>query len=287
MSREQREPLKFEQGGDELNDRESVQTRRAHQFALCTFALAYDRATDGAEGVFDQALTNGLAAIVAHTWPGQEKDKQGPRVRSASQLLDVIENNTDKTGRIPHDHDAPVDDDAASRDPFDLPPYTVVDIATLRDSLTATQVIRHARDVDDDPTAALTEDHVKALMALDWHPALRSVRDVHMDRDWERDGRSDDAETDRAQRYYDALDDMEIERRRALDYTTLAQPTMLDDAIAIEGCPVCGACAFVARAHDGLRSEVGIGHCWVCSYERTGRIAEREMIDELLRRAAQ
>ncbi|WP_432171806.1 hypothetical protein [Streptomyces sp. 1222.5] len=39
----------------------------------------------GREGVFDQALSNGLAAIVASEWPGNESDRQG-RVLSASAL---------------------------------------------------------------------------------------------------------------------------------------------------------------------------------------------------------
>jgi hypothetical protein len=42
--------------------------RRARQYAVCTYALDYDHVTDGAEGVLDQALTNGLAAIVSHEW---------------------------------------------------------------------------------------------------------------------------------------------------------------------------------------------------------------------------
>lgn len=52
-----------------MND---MQFRRARQYGFCTYAIAYDRVTDGAEGVFDQAVTNGLAAIVAHNWPGAE-----------------------------------------------------------------------------------------------------------------------------------------------------------------------------------------------------------------------
>ena len=69
--------------------REEVQAGRARQYPVCTYALDYDRATDGAEGVFDQALTNGLAAIVAHEWPGEEIGRGG-RMLAASGLLDAI-----------------------------------------------------------------------------------------------------------------------------------------------------------------------------------------------------
>ncbi|MEV0462252.1 hypothetical protein AB0I30_03120 [Nocardia tengchongensis] len=268
---------------------EAVQTRRARQYALCTFALAYDKATDGAEGVFDQALTNGLAAIVAHTWPGKEKDRKTGRILQARLLLDVIKENTGGTGRIPHDPDAPIADDAEAGGPFGfLRTYTDVDLVTLHDALTVTQAIRHARDVEgDDAGMPLTEDHLKALTALDWHPALRSINDVHVDRDWERDGHSNDVEIDRARRYHDALDEEEIERRRDLDYEAMVLVTKDDIGTTVDDCPVCGAIAFVAREHDGLRGAVGIGHCWVCSYERTAYVAERELISDLLRRAAE
>ncbi len=44
---------------------EDRQNERARQYAVCTYALRNDRASDGAEAIYDQALTNGLAAIVA------------------------------------------------------------------------------------------------------------------------------------------------------------------------------------------------------------------------------
>src|SRR3954452_11815885 len=75
---------------DEQPEREELQARRARHYAVCTYALDYDRASDGAEGVFDQALTNGLAAIVADEWPGEEVGRGG-RMLAASKLLDVIE----------------------------------------------------------------------------------------------------------------------------------------------------------------------------------------------------
>ncbi|MFF3518751.1 hypothetical protein [Streptomyces sp. NPDC002573] len=43
----------------------------------------------GHEGIYDQALSNALAAIVAAEWPGQEAKGEG-RVHSARRLLKVI-----------------------------------------------------------------------------------------------------------------------------------------------------------------------------------------------------
>ena len=43
--------------------------------------------------MYDQALTNGLAAIVAHEWPGEEANAKG-RMHAANTLLDVIEQHS-------------------------------------------------------------------------------------------------------------------------------------------------------------------------------------------------
>ncbi|WP_327299202.1 MULTISPECIES: hypothetical protein [unclassified Streptomyces] len=43
----------------------------------------------GHEGIYDQALSNALAVIVAAEWPGEEANRKG-RVHSAKGLLEVI-----------------------------------------------------------------------------------------------------------------------------------------------------------------------------------------------------
>ena len=67
---------------------------RRSEYARCTRALVEDRERDGTSGIFDAALTNGLAAIVATRWRGQEADARG-RMKSASALIDVIEAQSD------------------------------------------------------------------------------------------------------------------------------------------------------------------------------------------------
>jgi hypothetical protein len=47
-----------------------------------------------------------------------------------------------------------------------------VRVAVLRDAISATQAIRHARDTGQRTGAALTQEQVSALCALDSHPAL-------------------------------------------------------------------------------------------------------------------
>src|SRR4051812_14786526 len=119
---------------------------RARQYAACSYALRHDRVQDGAEAIFDQALTNGLVAIVAHTWPGEETRRRGG-IKSASELLDTIEQHgtisDDGAVRVPHDPDGPEFED----DPIwgCVENFATVDVPALRDALAVTQAIRHAR----------------------------------------------------------------------------------------------------------------------------------------------
>jgi hypothetical protein len=114
---------------------------RRVRYATNTLALSNN--TIPPEGPFDAGLTNGLAAIVAYDWPGEELSKRGG-VKPARDLLLVI-------------------DDYGCPSPF-------IDTRTLGEGLDLTQPARHARD--DDEFAALQRDHIQALLALDEHPAL-------------------------------------------------------------------------------------------------------------------
>jgi hypothetical protein len=106
---------------------EERQDHRAVQYAVCTYALEHDRVTDGAEGIFDQALTNGLAAIVARAWPGAELKRS--LVWSARELLDVIEQrgtrDRDGSVRVLHDPDGPEFEEVLFSDE-PLPNFTTV-----------------------------------------------------------------------------------------------------------------------------------------------------------------
>ncbi|MFF0249987.1 hypothetical protein [Streptosporangium sandarakinum] len=240
-----------------------------------------DGITDGAEGVFDMALTNGLVAIVVHCWP----DKAGTagRMLSASQLLNVIENKGRRADggvvRVLHDPAGP----EFTEWPFDLgdgpsPNFTEVAADVLRDALDATQEVRHARALDHEAARVITDEHLNALEALDDHPALRSLLFVTIDRYEQRVDDAGEAEISRAQAYLEAIGEAEEERRAGLDYVALyAESDRKGMVLAeVEECPVCGHTSFVATGWEGQLGDLGIGHCVICSYQRTEAVADNE-----------
>ena len=199
--------------------RSETQARRVRQYAVCSYALTQDRITDGAEGVFDQALTNGLAAIVAAEWPGAETQGASRIIRSARPLLGVIEQKGTPGG------DGVIHLLRAGG-PTWLPPifgdepapnFTVVEVAKLRDALAVTSAIRHARDADQDEVAGLSEVHIDALVELAHHPALYSM-DITADRAEGRLHDADAVERQRAAAYYASLDEEEQRLRESVDY---------------------------------------------------------------------
>lgn len=267
-----------------------IQKRRARQYAVCSYALTQDRITDGAEGVFDQALTNGLAAIVAAEWPGEEFERS-LHVRSASSLLKIVEQKG-ATGAKGVMHVL------RAGEPQWLPPpgfgeeptpnFTIVEVGTLRDALKVTWAIRHARDEDQEAVVGVSEEHINALVELARHPALYSMPDVAADRAEDRLHDADDIELRRAAAYYSALDDAEQGRREAVDYEDRYGYVAPDGRCEVEECPVCGNLSLAADRFDGWLDELGIGTCIVCSYSRhpdladelaTGRMLERHEHD--------
>ncbi|MEU8308949.1 hypothetical protein AB0C84_35845 [Actinomadura sp. NPDC048955] len=265
-----------------------MQRGRARQYALCTIAVGYDRVSDGVEGVFDQAVTNGLAAIVAHAWPGRERGRRG--VLSASDLLTVIEEHGEAAEpgvvHVLHDPAGPKYESA----PWGvlnerIANFTTVRATALRGALRATQAIRHARDTGERPDTALTAEQVRALEELDTHPALGSVMEELRDRQEVAVPAADRAEQERATDYLHLLDDQEIERRAALDYTARYRPFHKDDETTVEDCPVCGNVSLVAEHRDGLLGAVGVGQCVVCSYRRTAEAANDQALTQQIQRA--
>lgn len=252
-----------------------TQQRRARQYAVCSYALTQDRITDGAEGVFDQALTNALAAIVAAEWPGAECDKPS-HIRSAGSLLGVIE-----------EKGTPGDEGVMhllrTDGPKWLPPgfgeeptpnFTIVEVATLRDALKVTWAIRHARDADQAAVAGLTEEHINALVKLAHHPVLYSMPDIAVDRAEDRLHDADAAERQRAAAYYSSLDDEEQTLRETVDYEARYGYLASDGRCEVEECPVCGNISLAADRFDGWLDQVGIGTCIVCSYSRHPDLAD-------------
>jgi hypothetical protein len=254
---------------------EQRQDQRAVQYAVCTYALEHDRVTDGAEGIFDQAVTNGLAAIVAHAWAGAEMT--GSRVRSARELLDVIEQRgkAERGGivRVPHDPDGPEFEEAPFADE-PLPNFTTVRVPVLRDAINATQAIRHARVDGHTSAATLSDEHVAALRELDYHPALFALGGEAIERSRMSVRDRDIAEQQRAAAYYHELDADERARRQAIDYRAEHEWEGVDCRTAVQRCPVCGNRALVARTFDAFAEEIGIGTCLVCSYRRTREVAD-------------
>lgn len=241
---------------------------------MCTYALGHDRVVDGAEAVYDQALTNGLAAIVAHNWPGSEMEKPGGRMLPASGLLTVIEGRglvvDGGQVRVLHAEGEPEFED----DPLfgRVENFVIVDVPTFRKALQETQAIRHARATGD-AAASLTEAHVKALEALDHHPALFTITDELMERSQLGIAGRDAAERARAGAYYQALDADERERRQAIDYTEQHEWETKDDRSVVDVCPVCERRALVAPETEAVIGEIGIGFCFVCSYQRAAEVA--------------
>ena len=117
------------------------QVLRRVRFATNAAALRDDRLPP--EAPYDAALTNGLLAIVADQWPGEEVKPNG-NTKAARELLDVINGHGN--------------------------PFPFIDAFVLRNGLDLTQPARHGRS--DDEFAVLQLHHVSALIALDQHPAL-------------------------------------------------------------------------------------------------------------------
>lgn len=253
---------------------EGLQRQRARQYAVCTYALRHDRVSDGAEAVYDQALTNGLAAIVAYTWPGAEWKSSG-RARAASDLLTVIEDRGIRakpgTVRVRHRADEPEYENHFAFG--EVENFVAINVSVLRDALKVTQAIRHARAGHEDG-ATLSDAHIDALAALDHHPALFAITDELIERSQTGIAGRDAAERARAGAYYEALDVDERARRQAIDYVAEHAWETHDDRSVVDDCPVCGTRALVAPITENVLGEIGIGFCFVCSYQRTAELAE-------------
>lgn len=260
-----------------------MQTERAMTYAKCTTDLELSLASAGAAGVFDQALTNGLAAIVAHEWPDQVAYNDG-RVKSASALLKVIEEraaaNPEQPGvRVLPDPDPPAPGrDGGTPWPWadgeELPPLdTRIDIETLRDALRATQPVRHASG-----TGALERRHLDALLALDDHTSLRCLSSEHADRAWQDTEEEDAHSRARAAALLMRIGDEEAIRRaeEAAKLHDSWHPKYNPGGLNLQTCPVCGYETFSADHDDEHGMGVGVGQFLVCHYERSAEKAAQE-----------
>ncbi|MFB7669728.1 hypothetical protein ACFC1R_38530 [Kitasatospora sp. NPDC056138] len=259
---------------------ETAQRRRARQYAECTAPLDSEDAVAGAESLWDTALTNALVAIVAHEWPGKEKDARG-RVLPASGLLKVIE----AAGLAEADGSAEVyvipDPDPckalAGTSPWpwaeagETPPRADVRVAvgTLRDGLTPTQHVRHGRDGADG--ARLERRHVDALIDLDPHPALGTLSAEQSSRNWTRIFEDDRRSAQAALQLLTRIGEKEAARRAAeSDWLHDGyHPKHNPGGVELAQCPVCELEAFSAYGQDDHGMDLGPGLCLVCGYERS------------------
>ncbi|MET9761782.1 hypothetical protein ABZ016_22425 [Streptomyces sp. NPDC006372] len=235
----------------------------------------------GHEGIYDQALSNALAAIVAAEWPGEEANDKG-RVHFARTLLKVI------AEKIPSDPTTGLcvipDRDADVRSQWekeDRVPEgfwdTRIDVDLLTDALDVSGQARHGSG-----TGGLQRRHVQALLALDHHPTLRTLLETQSDRDAERAQDDDARSADQARALLELIGDEEAKRRaESAENPNEYHPKHNPDGHDFEECPVCGHETFCVQGLD-MWGRVGFGQCVVCSYRRRARVADQEGFGEHL-----
>ncbi|MEV8628590.1 hypothetical protein [Streptomyces sp. NPDC051079] len=238
-----------------------MQTERAYQYARCSAVLDSDPEVPGHAATYDQALSNGLAAIVAQQWPGQEGGKGS--VHSANRLLNVI---TQKAAAQPDGTHL-----IAWTDAHGKPREVRIDTATLRSGITETQAPRHARG-----RGTLERRHVDALLALDRHPALGRISEVKSDGQWLQAELHDRYDQQRAAEYLAFIGDDEAADRaeRAPDLIEPYHPKHNPDwnGTELEDCQVCGYASFRLDSPAEF-PDTGSGACLVCSYARSADVS--------------
>ncbi|MFD5794905.1 hypothetical protein ACFWIO_15425 [Streptomyces diastatochromogenes] len=238
----------------------------------------------GREGVFDQALSNGLAAIVASEWPGKESDRTG-RVLSASALLQVIEKHipaTDGIVLVPDQHPMPQIPQAATDSLFQAPrlsSHTRIDVRTLQNGIEASQAARHGRGI-----GGLQHRHIEALLALDGHRSLGVMGEEQQERIQQTAQAEDTASQKRAAEYLERIGEDEATRRAEnVTNPNAYHPKHNPGGHDLDTCPVCGHETFCVEGLDPIFGRVGHGQCLVCTYTRTPGAAEDEAFTEHLR----
>lgn len=253
-----------------FGDDASMRSNRAREYARCTAVLLEDRRLPGAEAAFDQALTNGLAAIVAHQWPGHELHPSG-QVKSAARLLDVISEKA-RAALIPNGAFVILlmPEDAVPSE------QVLIHVATLQTGINETQPVRHARGHGN-----LAHQHVEALRLLNDHPALCSLDEQLGEGEWAREQVRDRYRWAEAEEYLALIGDEEAQRRSTMagEYLPAKPKHRLTDP-GLHECPVCGYEALRAHGFDDFGMGVAYGMCLVCSYQRSYAVAVDQGRDE-------
>lgn len=241
--------------------------QRRSEYGECTAALVQNPEASGAEALFNQALSNGLAAIVAHHWPGRERKRNG-RVKSAADLLAIINREAPRRGNMR----------ILEGTQHGRRWRTAVATRTLSDGVRRTDPVRHGTSGG----SSLEKTHVEALVKLDTHPALRSTRDALQDDEWVRMVAADREARMRALAYVATLSEEEWAKRQEPEYMDPyipADPKDRDASFGVDACPACELETFVNEEMDSFGFGVGAGTCRACGYTRTPGMAEDEALD--------
>lgn len=241
--------------------------RIAREYAECAAVLDEQPDVAGAAALFDQALTNGLVAIVGAEWPGDERN--GRQTKPARALIRIIEERCPENA--PGVHLIQISEADVIQ----------IDVRTLLDALDVSQPTRHARGGG----GAITRQHIQALLALDDHGALGQLHGELLDKNWRRTHVADRQLIGHAASYLEFIGEAEADRRAETigDYLP-ADPKESATAYDPQLCPVCDRHTLIVNGLDDFGEGVGSGMCIVCSYERSDEIAYWEAASDRIAR---
>jgi hypothetical protein len=247
---------------------EETQWQRAREYGECTAALIANPEAAGAEALFNQALSNGLAAIVSHHWPGEDRRGNG-RVKSAADLLSLINRKVRRRGNMRV---------LEGR----LRGYrwrTAIATNVLAEGVRQTDPVRHGSNEG----SRLEKRHIDELVKLDSHPSLQSLTNEVHDEHWRQEVSADRDARWRALVYIRRLSPEEWARRQEPAFVEQHLPFDPKERYSSFGadlCPVCGLETLIVQEIDPFGVGVGAGTCVACGYTRTAFMAEDEAMYE-------
>jgi hypothetical protein len=254
-----------------------ISTERADIYAAGTAVLEQDKEVANAEGIFAQALTNGLLAIAAVCVPGHPASSAtSVSLPPASKLLDDF---VDAFGQTHGVCSVPTGEDAVDLKGFRFASLgyelrVEIQVDVLRDALRRSNAPRHGRGA----AGVLTDEDVRALGQLDDHPALRVLSGQYADSGWRQGQVEDLNEHARASDYLALLDESEQERRRNELPVPLVKPGD-DPGVPPQSCPVCGWETLISTGGDEMGYGITAGVCFICSYRLSEATAHEMNLD--------
>lgn len=264
-----------------LTDEERLRAQRSLEYASGAALLEEDHEVPGAAGIFEQALCNALAVIVAARWAGSEVNGKGT-VKSADDLLKVIEAEEARAGRVGPVLvlDEPRATPALPRisipgwdEVVDTDPGVRIEVKVLREALRITAPRRHGKLSE----KSLERRHVEAPVKLDAYPAINVLHGEYGDRRIAKERVRDLWRRDQAEDYLGLLSEEEIERRvEAAQELLPADPKERLICLGLFECSVCENDTLLATHLDDLGLGFAAGTCFVCGYYRSDQVADEE-----------